>query len=165
MEKKFYARPVMVFESFLPNAYCDVCFSLHCLVAAGEPGYAGTSVNYNGDIVYREAGSSSNYLVHGKYTRGTNAGHGCGWDDNQVIRISDSGAISVMEINTPDAIEQDELPAVFVSPTNLTLEYLENNPGTIIQWNTSGTIGGTLYTYHHKGTAILSDTSRGPKHS
>lgn len=166
MEKKFYERPFMAFETFVPNAYCDVCFSLHCLVAAGASGYAGRHSSYfPNEQAYLEPGSNNEYTVHGKYTSGANAGHGCGWDDNQVIRISDSGAISVMEINTPDAIEQDELPAVFVNPTNLTLEYLEKNPGTIIEWNTSGTIGGTLYTYHHKGTAILSDTSRGPKHS
>lgn len=164
-KRKTWENPRLEAQQFVPSEYCKVCFSLHCLVAAGAAGYAGSSVNYNGDIVYHEAGSTNNYLVHGKYTHAPNNGHGCGWDDNQVIRIDDSGTISVMEINTPDAIEQDELPAVFVSPTTLTLDFLRNNPGTIISWNTSGTIGGTLYTYHHKGTAILNDPSKSPNHS
>lgn len=165
MEKKLYSRPLAYIERFVPNEYCNVCFSLHCLVAAGDPNYAGNHSSYfPNEQAYLEPGGSE-YSVHGKYTSGVNAGHGCGWDDNQVIRIDDSGSISVMEINTPDAIEQDELPADFVSPRNLTLDYLINNPGTIIAWNTSGTIGGTLYTYHHKGTAILNDPTKGPKHS
>lgn len=165
MEKKNYTRPIMGFERFVPNEYCNVCFSLHCLVAAGDSRYAGDHSRYfPNEQAYLEKGGSE-YSVHGKYTLGVNAGHGCGWDDNQVIRISDSGAISVMEINTPDAIEQDELPASFVNPTNLTLDYLKANPGTIIEWNTTGSIGGRTYTYRHKGTAILNDTTKGPSHS
>ena len=147
MEKKNYTRPIMGFERFLPNEYCNVCFSLHCYVAAGVPGYhQGRSQFVSG--AYVEIGGNA-YQIHGRYGDGT----GCGHDDNQVIRISDSGEISVMEINTPDEIQESQLPAEFV------------NPRTLTEWNTTGTIGTTSYTYHHKGIAILNDTTKGPSHS
>lgn len=152
MEKKVYSKPVLEFECFLPNHYCNVCFDLHCNIPWDNP-----DPDHHEDGL-EACGLDSHNHRHKKYTNGT----GCGWDNNQVIRIDDNEKVSVAEINVPTHTGRYECS--FQTPADLDLDWLrdhKDDQATRITWTT--TVGNT--TYYHSGWAIWHDPTKDPNHS
>ncbi len=134
MEKKTYAKPALGIETFIPNAYCKVCFDLHCSVP--QP--------ITGDPNMLAVGTDTGGLRHKKNKDGS----GCGWDENQVIRIDDGNNVSVVEVHVPE--HSGEYVCTFTFPPGLTVEWLNNNHDQRIEWKT--TVDGN--TYQHYGYAV-----------
>lgn len=81
MEKKTYSRPVLEFEEFLPNHYCDTCFtykaSLQCVYGYAY-NHSGTGYTKWGDEDHLEHGkacANSSVTVTVENGKVTYAGH------------------------------------------------------------------------------------------
>lgn len=145
MGKKSYVKPILLVECFTPNEYCyQVCISLACSIPQAE-----SDTQTWGD---------SSGAQHSKRTNKT----GCGWADNQVIRIDDSGNVTIVEKNyapdgsgsTTETLCNVTVPNGKKNVNNMTLPLN-------VEWNTT-----TDMTYYHKGTITSIDNSqKGSNHS
>lgn len=144
MEKKSYGKPVLKAERFVANDYCKMCVGLVCTVAPSE---AGSTVNYN-----------SKHNDDAGHTKKED-GSGCGWEQNQVLRVDASGKVSIVEINSGYGGELVCTPTNIIE-SNLNENYIKEqvkNGGLYLEWTTYGF-------YYHEGTIKAIETSR-PNHS
>ncbi len=122
MEKKrVYRKPVMESETFVPSAYCNVCYQVACDVWRGKPFHE----NYGWDPYHPH---DMDY-VHRK--------NHCGDPENQVITVNDAGVVTSMTEVGTDGL--NDLVCTIFSSHNFT-------PGMPVKWTT--TAGNRTWTHH-----------------
>lgn len=121
MEKKrVYRKPVMESETFVPSAYCNVCYQVACNVWENPPqGEEGWDENHWGNKDY----------IHRK--------DHCGDPENQVITVNDAGVVTSMTEVGTDGL--GKLDCNILSPLNF-------KPGMPVKWTT--TAGNRTWTHH-----------------
>lgn len=120
MEKKAYVKPSLESETFVPSAYCNVCYQVACEVWLGKPYHE----NYGWDPYHPH---DMDY-VHRK--------DHCGSSENQLIEVDGGRVVSMKEVGT-DGL--GELDCNILSPLNF-------KPGMPVDWTT--TAGGRTWTHH-----------------
>ncbi len=153
MEKKFYARPFMAFERFVPNHYCEYCFQftivMHCTI--GNPSDPNTA--------YYEPGHSAPEAGHAhRY-------HYCG---NNWIQVTITDGVPQYTGREDAAHEDEGAPQDVRSVANITPNILNLNEGDDItygEWQSF--YSGYEYNHHGNGKVLTKDmTWEGhPNHS
>lgn len=119
MEKKAYVKPSLESETFVPSAYCNVCYQVACNVWKNPPkGEEGWDENHWGDKDYIHR------LSH------------CGSLENQLIEVDGGRVVSMTEVRT-DGL--GKLDCTILSSLNF-------KPGMHVDWTT--TAGGRTWTHH-----------------
>lgn len=123
--KLTYVTPQMHEEIFQANEYVAACWYIGCAKAGSDDYYE------SGDI------------THGAQASGT----GCGHAQNQAIRVSDTGVVSMVEVQTD---RLGDLPCTITDSkwNPITLNQSDVETGKTIYWTT--TSGNR--TWHHYGT-------------
>ena len=126
MEKKAYVKPSLESETFVPSAYCNVCYQVACDVWQGKPYHE----NYGWDPHHPH---NMDY-VHRK--------DHCGSLENQLIEVDGGRVVSMTEVGT-DGL--GKLDCNILSPLNF-------KPGMPVEWTT--TAGNRTWTHHGRVQAV-----------
>lgn len=129
MAKREYGIPVIKEEAFAADEYVAACWSVSC-------DYGNTGKEY----------VEGPGVSHGMQASGT----GCGYANNQWIKIDDNGNVSMVEENTWN---QGDLPCRITNynwERDVTLDASIVQKDMNIYWTTHAT-DGTNRTWHHYG--------------
>lgn len=124
--RKVYQKPMMETEAFVPSAYCAICFKIGC------------------DVRGQDEWTSNPQVTH--------AADACGNPDNQVIRESSNGSLSMWERSA----DQGWMYCEVSSPVPFTWNNIQANNNEVV-WVTRNAGDGRVW--HHKGIAERDQTT------